>query len=252
MLSKSKVRFIRGLCQKKLRAESGSFVVEGPRMLEELLQWRPGDVEELYAMDDWKDPRADRPSSPVEPSVTRVDAQTLSALSCQTTPNQVLAVVRKRPSAMPKAPKGALTLVLDAIRDPGNLGTIIRTADWFGIRNIVCSPDCAELYNPKVVQATMGAIFRVEVSYVGLPDWLPTLGAMAVYCATLDGIPIYDIVPPAEGVVVIGNEARGVSDAVLSFATCKVTIPRYGYAESLNASVAAGIVMAQLCRQGRH
>ena len=153
---------------------------------------------------------------------------------------------------MPKAPKGTLTLVLDATRDPGNLGTILRTADWFGIRHIVCSPDCAELYNPKVVQATMGAIFRVEVSYAGLPDWLTTLGPMPVYCATLDGIPIYDVSPPAEGVVVIGNEARGVSDDVLSLATCKVTIPRYGHAESLNASVAAGIVMAQLCRPIGH
>lgn len=215
-------------------------------MVEELLRWRPGDAVEVYALADWMDPRPPQARSAEGPQVLRIEAEELAAMSCQPTPNRVLALVRKRPAPAPVAPRGALTLVLDAIRDPGNLGTIIRTADWFGIRNVVCSPDCAEVHNPKVVQATMGGIFRVDISYTDLAAWLPTTG-MPVFCATLDGSSFLDIASPKEGVIVIGNEARGVSDAVRALATHRVTIPRFGHAESLNASVAAGIFMAALC-----
>jgi TrmH family RNA methyltransferase len=218
-------------------------------MVEELLRWRPGDAVEVYALEDWVDPRHPRGQSGDGPPVVRILPEELAAMSCQPSPSQVLALVRKRPAPVPLAPRGALTLALDAVRDPGNLGTIIRTADWFGIRNVVCSPDCAELHNPKVVQATMGGIFRVDLSYTDLATWLPSTG-MPVFCATLDGMSLQNIAPPEEGVIVIGNEARGVSDAVRALATHRVTIPRYGHAESLNASVAAGIVMAALC-QGR-
>ncbi|NDC78635.1 MAG: RNA methyltransferase [Chitinophagia bacterium] len=249
MVSKSKVRLIRGLCQKKMRADSDLFLVEGPHMVEELLQWRPEDAEEVFALAEWVDPRDSRRQAALAPPVVRIQPEELAAMSCQHAPNQVLALVRKRRALPPVAPRGALTLALDAVRDPGNLGTIIRTADWFGIRNVVCSPDCAELHNPKVVQATMGGIFRIELSYTDLAAWLPTTG-MPVFCTTLDGSALQDIPSPQEGVIVIGNEARGVSDAVRALATQRVTIPRYGHAESLNASVAAGIVMAALC-QGR-
>lgn len=246
MVSKSKVRLIRGLCQKKMRAESDLFLVEGPHMVEELLQWRPGDAEEVYALADWVDPRPPHARSADGPKVYRIEPEELAAMSCQPSPNRVLALVRKRTAPTAVAPRGAFTLALDAIRDPGNLGTIIRTADWFGIRNVVCSPDCAEFHNPKVVQATMGGIFRIDLSYAELADWLPTTG-MPVYCATLDGTALHDINPTKEGVIVIGNETRGVSDAVRALAPYRITIPRYGHAESLNASVAAGIVMAALC-----
>lgn len=234
-----------------MRAESDLFLVEGPHLVEELLQWRPEDAEEVYALADWVDPRHARGQADQGPQVVRILPEELASMSCQQAPSQVLALVRKRPAPQPMAPKGALTLVLDAVRDPGNLGTIIRTADWFGIRNVVCSLDCAELYNPKVVQATMGGIFRVNLSYTDLAAWLPTTG-MPVFCATLDGMSLQHIAPPEEGVIVIGNEARGVSDEVRALATHKVTIPRYGHAESLNASVAAGIIMAAFCRGQSH
>jgi len=232
-----------------MRTESDLFLVEGPHMVEELLQWRPGDAVEVYALADWVDPRQSHSLPSDGPPVVRIQPEELAAMSCQQAPSQVLALARKRAAPPPVAPRGALTLALDAVRDPGNLGTIIRTADWFGIRNVVCSPDCAELHNPKVVQATMGGIFRVDLSYTDLATWLPSTG-MPVFCATLDGMSLQHIAPPEEGVIVIGNEARGVSDAVRALATHMVTIPRYGHAESLNASVAAGIVMAALC-QGR-
>jgi TrmH family RNA methyltransferase len=245
MVSRSKVSFIRGLCQKKIRDASGLYLVEGPRLVAELMAECPEDAEEVFAVDEWVPPP---PPTAHPPRITRVRDSDLAAMSCLQTPNQVMALVRKRPAAPAAAPRGCLTLALDALRDPGNLGTIIRTADWFGIRNIVCSPDCTDLHNPKVVQATMGSLFRVAVAYADLPPWLSTLGDMPVLCTTLDGDPLPAIPSPPEGVVVIGNEARGVSEAVLAHATQRLTIPRYGHAESLNAAVAAGIVMAQLCR----
>jgi len=248
MVSRSKVSFIRGLCQKKIRDASGLYLVEGPRLVAELMAECPEDAEEVFAVDGWEP----TPSAKArQPRITRIRDIDLAAMSALQTPNLVLALVRKRLPAPAAAPRGRLTLALDALRDPGNLGTIIRTADWFGIRNIVCSPDCTDLHNPKVVQATMGGIFRVAVAYADLPAWLTTLGDMPVLCTTLHGDPLPATAPPTEGVVVIGNEARGVSDAVLALSTQRLTIPRYGQAESLNAAVAAGIVMAQLCR-GQH
>jgi len=253
MVSKSKVRFIRGLCQKKIRQQTDLYIVEGPHMVEELLQWCPQDVEEIFAEEAWATAYAS--TSPAckdrlhTSSLHYVVGDELASMSCQQAPNQVLALVRKRTPAIAVASAGQITLALDAIRDPGNLGTILRTADWFGIQHVVCSLDTAELYNPKVVQATMGSIFRLSVAYVDLAVWLQGLQGLPVYCTGLQGESIRSLSPLAEGVLLIGNEARGVSENLRVLATHQITIPRYGHAESLNASVAAGILLAH-CGNG--
>ncbi len=168
-------------------------------------------------------------------------------MSLLQTPNQVLAV-----AMMPQKPKeidiaGQLTIVLDGIQDPGNLGTIIRTADWFGVQQIVASEDTADVYNPKVIGATMGSFMRVSVAYKNIADWLPTV-KLPIYGALLEGENIFTTKLPTQGLLVIGSEAKGIREDSIEFITHPVTIPKIGGAESLNAGVATGIIVAQLTR----
>ena len=142
---------------------------------------------------------------------------------------------------------GPLTIVLDGIQDPGNLGTIIRTADWFGITQIVASEDTVDVYNPKVIGATMGSFMRVSVTYKNLADWMPTV-KLPVYGALLEGENVFTIKTPQKGLLVIGSEGKGIRENILDFITHPVTIPKTGEAESLNAGIAAGIIVAQLTR----
>jgi TrmH family RNA methyltransferase len=142
---------------------------------------------------------------------------------------------------------GKLTIVLDGIQDPGNLGTIIRIADWFGVQQIVASEDTVDVYNPKVIQATMGSFMRVSVAYKNIADWLPTL-QLPVYGALLEGENIFTTKLPKQGILVIGSEAKGIRVNCIDFITHPVTIPKIGGAESLNAGVATGIIVAQLTR----
>ena len=136
-------------------------------------------------------------------------------------------------------------LALDDIQDPGNMGTIIRIADWFGWEQIVCSPGCVDIYNPKVVQAAMGGHLRVNIITEDLATYLPKVNK-PVFAAALNGENIYDIPKQQEGVLIIGNESKGISDPIMQLANKKVTIPRLGGAESLNAGVSAGILCALL------
>lgn len=146
--------------------------------------------------------------------------------------------------------KNQIVLALDGIQDPGNLGTIIRIADWFGVHQIVCSHDTAELYNPKVVQSTMGSIARVGVVYKNLAEWLPAAkNEVRTYATALDGMDVTSDKKIKEGVIIIGNESKGVSPRLLEMANVKLTIKRKGKAESLNAAVAAGIMLSHLTSQ---
>jgi TrmH family RNA methyltransferase len=140
-----------------------------------------------------------------------------------------------------------LTLVLDGIQDPGNMGTIIRTADWFGIRQIVASEDTVDVYNPKVIGATMGSFMRVTVVYKNLEEWIPSV-KLPVYGALLEGENVFTTKTPNGGLLVIGSEGKGIRENIIDFITHPVTIPKIGDAESLNAGVAAGIIVAQLTR----
>jgi TrmH family RNA methyltransferase len=158
--------------------------------------------------------------------------------------NQVIALVEKKQIKGHIQLKGKMTLILDGIQDPGNLGTIIRTADWFGLDQIVVSADTASCYNPKVVQSTMGSILRVDVVVADLPEFIQS-AKMPIYGAVLEGKSIQTTELAKEGILIIGNESKGIRSPILSLITDPITIPKYGTAESLNAAVATGIILAK-------
>jgi TrmH family RNA methyltransferase len=194
----------------------------------------------VYALDSWESPDATL-------EVTRIEAFELEKMSMLQTPNQVLAVAMMPQKKETLNLAGPLTIVLDGIQDPGNMGTIIRTADWFGITQIVASEDTVDVYNPKVIGATMGSFMRVTVTYKNLADWMPTV-KLPVYGALLEGENVFTIKTPQKGLLVIGSEGKGIRENILDFITHPVTIPKTGGAESLNAGIAAGIIVAQLTR----
>jgi TrmH family RNA methyltransferase len=237
MLNKKEVKDIQSLGHKKFRDEAKLFIAEGPKIVRELIDIIPGQIEKIYATAEWL--RENKTGVEViEASETE-----LERISQLHTPNQVLAVIRYFNDHEPDA--SSFSLYLDAIQDPGNFGTIIRIADWFAIKNIICGQGCADLYSPKVIQSTMASIARVNVWYDTGESWLATQKA-AVYAATLDGKSIYDHTKTAIGVLIIGNESRGIRSELLRYATEKITIPRKGSAESLNAAVATGIILSHL------
>ncbi len=242
MLTKSKIKYIQSLGQKKFRQQEKLFIAEGPKLAEELLKAKQSPVAELFAVRDWMEANRQHLGTT---TITEVLPHELEKISQLTTPNQVLAVVRQWENKQVVAVKNNIILALDGIRDPGNLGTIIRIADWFGVGQLVCSADCAELYNAKVVQATMGSIGRVNVFYTDMYKWLLEQETR-VYATALEGRDIRTIEKIKEGIIVTGSEANGISEAILERSNVRVTIPKRGEAESLNAAVATGIVLSHL------
>ena len=200
----------------------------------------PEQVEKVYAVEKWIETNH---SLIQNINVVEVSVSELERLSQLQTPNQVIALIKKLPAKKPDA--SSFTLYLDTIQDPGNFGTIIRIADWFGIKNIVCSSGCADLYNPKVVQSTMASIARVNVYYDEEGDWLKERN-VPVYAATLHGTSLAGHAKTKKGVLIIGNESKGISKQVLQYATEQITISKIGEAESLNAAVATGIILSHL------
>ena len=192
-------------------------------------------------------------------SCTEVTDKELGRISMHKNPNDALAVVKMPDDTATDQPvadkiinmaSNELVLVLDDMRDPGNMGTIIRAADWFGIRQILCSPDSVEVYNPKVIQSTMGAFIRVNVNYHPLADILKADNAIPVVGAVMDGDSLYSAELPGNGFIVIGSESHGISPEVESLLTKKISIPSPGSGtESLNASVATSIILAEYYRQ---
>ena len=236
MLSKKVLKDIQSLGLKKFREETGLFVAEGPKIVEELMQLIPEQIDGVYALKDWN------PKAEIK-DIVDISQEELARISQLKTPNQVLAVIKQ---FTPKTPElKAFTLYLDTIQDPGNFGTIIRIADWFGIKDIVCSNGCADLYNPKVVQSTMASIARVNVFYDEDDSWLQQQNA-TVYAASLHGQPLQEFQKVKDGILVIGNESKGIRKEFLDLATKPVTIQRRGGAESLNAAVATGILLSHL------
>ena len=169
----------------------------------------------------------------------------LGKISALSTPNQVLGIFKKIQQGSVNV-AGQISLALDTIQDPGNLGTIIRIADWFGVINIICSENCVDIYNPKVVQSTMGSLGRVEVVYTNLFEFLNRNNSIPIYAAALNGKSVGELKELKEGILLIGNESKGISAEVMQMATEKITIPKYGMAESLNAAVATGIILSHL------
>ncbi len=179
--------------------------------------------------------------------ITEAELQKMSGL---TTPQQVLAVIQRPewPQLSPDTLQGKFSLVLDGVQDPGNLGTIIRTADWFGIHHIICSEDTVDAYNPKVVQATMGSLARVKIYYADLEALLPTL-KLPVFGAMLNGVNIYTADFGSEGLILMGNEGNGIRPNIKPLITQAITIPRFGEAESLNVSIATALFCSEISRR---
>lgn len=242
MLVKSKIKYIQSLGQKKLRDNESVFIAEGPKIIDELLSSSVARILGIYAVKNWIE---DHRHLAGKHDLIEVSEDELGKISQLTTPNQVLAVLQQFPPAE-IAVKNNISLMLDTIQDPGNLGTIIRIADWFGISQVICSQECADIYNPKVVQSTMGSIARVKVLYTQLAEWLDQHKDVRVYGAVLEGQDIRSANKIHEGVVLIGNESKGISDELMQRLNARITIPRMGKAESLNAAVATGIILSHI------
>ena len=241
MVTKNEIKRVASLRQQKFRKELGLFVVEGRKMTEELLRSN-FQVEALYATETSQD---------LFPQAETVSEVQMAQMSGQDTPPGILAVVNT-PKTRQLSPSPRFILALDGIANPGNMGTLIRTAEWFGIHDIVCSPDCVEVWNPKVIQATMGSIFRINVLETDLTQFLSQQQRQgkAIYGALLEGKNLFEMKDVEDGVIIIGSESHGIRNEVLPCITHPVTIPRVGMSqtESLNASVAGAIIMAHLTR----
>jgi RNA methyltransferase, TrmH family len=240
MLIKSQVKYIQSLSHKKLRDSEEVFVAEGPKLINELLSANIP-VQQLFAVKEWI-----QEHRPMAVPVNEVSDSELERISLLQTPNQVLGIFKKPVFPAHRPLRNTISLMLDTIQDPGNLGTIIRCADWFGIPHIFCSPDCADAFNPKVVQSSMGSIARVQVTYTPLHELLSGEPDLPTYAAVLGGTDLRQLPPVKEGIIIIGNESKGISDQVLALSRHRITIPRKGQAESLNAAVATGIILSHL------
>lgn len=245
MLTKAQIKHLQDLKLKKYRQNYDEFIIEGEKLTTESLLGN-ADLRLIVATREWI-----QTNSSILPSTIPVEIATekdLQKISSLVTAPPVIALVGKMNYTISSiSPNGKWIIALDGINDPGNLGTIIRTADWFGIDTIVCSLDCVDCYNPKVVQSTMGSLFRVKVIYTDLLDFL-SKNSQNAYAAVLSGENLNNLTFNSEGVLVIGSESHGISDVVLQKCSKKLTIPQFGQAESLNAGVATGIILSAIRR----
>lgn len=239
MLSKKEIKDIQSLSHKKFREALKLFIAEGPKIITEFLAIMPSQIERIYATKEWIETQKLHASVPV----TEVKPEELEKISQLQTPHQVLAVIRQFENWKPD--NSGFVLYLDTIQDPGNFGTIIRIADWFNIKNIVCSEGCADQYNSKVIQSTMASIARVNIYQDEDGSWLKNQN-LPVYAASLHGNSLYQHEKTTKGILIIGNESKGIRADYMALATEKITIPKKGHAESLNAAVATGIILSHL------
>lgn len=249
MLSKNQAKSLRALHKKKSRREQGLFLVEGKKVVAELLasDWS---VQALYATSSFMGDYAELIQQSGAP-ITECTAEELTSVSTLVSNDAALAVVNCPMAAdTPPPAAGEWLLALDGINDPGNLGSLLRIADWYGIRRIVCSPQTTELYNPKVITASKGSFLRVQVSYQPLDAFFDALPAnTAVLGAYLDGQSIHTFQPSqAGGIILLGSEAQGISNHLAERVTQRMTIPAFGHAESLNVAVAAAVLCDNLRR----
>ncbi len=244
MLSKTHSKYIQSLHHKKFRDADNVFIAEGNKVVPELVQSKRFVCMEILGTKEWLQQHEVSLRKYYDGPLTEIETFELEKISALSTPNQVLAIFKKAEAA-PAIIDKKISIVLDTIQDPGNLGTIIRTADWFGIENIICSANCTEMYNPKVAQSTMGSLGRVNITYVNLPTWLAQQ-EISLYAAALDGKPVQQFRNIKEGLLIIGNESKGISKEIMEMVTEKITIPKTGEAESLNAAVATGIILSHI------
>ncbi len=247
MLSKSQISFVSSLHQKKFRKEHGLFLVEGSKSIIEFIESNYS-IEEIYSL---PEAIAKLNNTGKKVKITEINANELKKISTLVTPHDSLALIRipEYNNFQALGFNKKFTLVLDGVQDPGNFGTIIRTADWFGFKEIICSTDTVEAYNPKAVQASMGSLSRMKVYYTELEPLLRET-SVPVFGALLNGHSIYEQAWGNEGFIILGNEGNGVSPAIERWVTKKITIPRFGLAESLNVGISAAIICSELRGHG--
>lgn len=255
MISKAKIKLIRSLEQKKNRLQHQLFVAEGPKVVNDLLKLAT--PKHVFATAEWIAENQNHISNSTDTEWCEITETELQQVSFLQHPQQVIALFPIRTSSADPAPtvnEQQLTLMLDGVQDPGNLGTIIRIADWFGINQIICSEDTADVYNPKVVQATMGSIARVDVSYTHLPGLLASLPeSFPIYGTLLDGDNLYGQELTPHGIIIMGNEGNGISTEVKPYINHKLFIPNYPLgrptADSLNVAIATAVTCAEFRRK---
>jgi len=239
-ISKNQLKLITSLSQKKYRQKHNLFIAEGVKVLNELLN-STFEIETLFCTDDFE-------ATISEEKVVRISETELKKVSTLKSPNKALGIFK-----IPKekaVQNSGLTIALDAINDPGNLGTIIRLCDWFGITQLVCSKDTVDCYNQKVVQASMGSLTRVSIHYTDLENYI-TKSNLDTFIADMDGENVYKTKLPKEGILIMGNEANGVSKEIKSLLQYKISIPRFGETqetESLNVATATAILLSEFKR----
>ena len=244
MLSKSEVKHIQSLAHQKGRKETGWFLAEGVKLVEDLLVSCPDQVQMIYATDEFITKNQIR----IEKSRCRlIDEQDLNKISLLQTPNQAVAIVRKFDSIQSSLDEDGWILALDGIQNPGNLGTIIRNADWFGIRNIICSEDTVDCYNPKVIQASMGSIARVSLTYLNLAKYLSESNR-TICGASLNGAPLKGFKWAKTGILLLGGEGQGIRPELSGLLNIELTIDRSGAAESLNVAAASAIFLWEMSK----
>lgn len=253
MLSRNKIKLIQSLNRKKIRDDLGLFLVEGTKMVEEALHsgFR---IESMISTPEFRQKYSEVSQPKFEWIET--DSDTIRKASLQQNPQEAMAVVYMPEDQAAKInPETELYLVLDFIQDPGNMGTILRIADWFGIKTVICSENTVDCYNPKVIQASMGAIFRIKTHYTSLPDFISeTAGPhVPVYGTFLEGKNIYTETLSGNGFLIMGNEGNGISEPVAQVVTRKLFIPRFSgpgnQPESLNVAIAAAICCSEFRRR---
>ncbi|ALQ08679.1 RNA methyltransferase [Pseudoalteromonas sp. Bsw20308] len=242
MISKNQLKLIRQLGQKKYRKQYNQYLVQGEKNVLELLN-SPLNVVNIFATNEFINAYQGKYQ---HANFIEADEEVLTKASTLVSNNAAIAIVDMPRAALPQA--SGLILALDGVSDPGNLGTIIRVADWYGIKHIVTSTDSADPYNPKTISATMGSFVRVSVSQVDLPDYLQSLN-LPVYGAFLDGQSVHKTQFTGSGVLLMGSESHGIRETCAKLVTNKITIPAFGGAESLNVAMATGIILDNFKRQ---
>ena len=238
MVGKSQIKFIKSLQQKKIRNQHKLFIVEGKKTIQELVNSKI-EVYKLYSTDlDFIS------NNDLAELITTVDLKKVSTLS---TPNGYLGIFKM--PIIESVDLNDWVVALDTIQDPGNLGTIIRLCDWFGVKNIICTKDTVDCFNPKVLQATMGSIARVNISYLDLIDFLKKSDTQ-IYGTFMDGASIYSAKLPKKGIIIMGNEANGISEEISQTIKNKISIPQFGEktTESLNVATATAILLNEIRR----
>lgn len=255
MISKNKIKYLHSLKTKKFRDAEGVFVAEGPKVVSDIFSRYKSNLMLLVGTAEWLKGEGRSIASVANCEIIEVTEDELTKASFLCHPQQVLAVFKTLDSHVDtKLLTSKLTIVLDGVQDPGNLGTIIRIADWFGIENVICSADTADAYNPKVVQATMGSIARVNVTYMNLSVLFDSLPKdFPIYGTLLEGDNIYNQELTEVGLIVMGNEGKGISPAIRNLVNRALRIPNYpegrATADSLNVAIATAIVCTEFRRR---